>query len=110
MRAETRRGGRRSRRTGLAALLASLLLGACALPRDRIEAEPPALAEVEARVRRALIEAVGIDAAAVRVRAETGTVTLGGFVANEAERRAVLDAARAAAPEQRLRDALEVHR
>ena len=94
----------------VATLATSLVLGGCGVLRDRIEPESPPLARVEADVKRALIEASGIDAAALLVSATGESVTLEGFVADEAERAVMLRAARAAAPGRDIIDAMTVHR
>ena len=99
-----------SRRRRLAVALAVSLLGACAAPGDAPDAEPtpPERARAESVVKLALIEAADVDAAAIGVVAADGTVTLDGFVASEAERRAALRAARAAAPALDVVDELRV--
>lgn len=92
-----------------AALASCLALGACGVVHDRIETEPAPLARLEADVKRALAEAGGVDAAALLVSATPEAVTLEGFVADEAERAAMLAAARAAAPGREIVDAMRVH-
>ena len=87
------------------------LLGACAAtPGEAPDADqvPVENARVESAVKLALIETENVDAAAVRVVATEGVVTVGGFVASEDEREAVLDAARGAADGLDVVDELEV--
>ena len=76
---------------------------------QEIEQAAPADAQAASEVKRALIAVDGIDAAAVRVDAADGRVTLSGFVASEDERRRTLDAARPALGDYELVDEMEVH-
>lgn len=74
-----------------------------------IEQDAPADARVASEVKLALIEVDGIDAAAVRVDAADGRVTLSGFVASEDERERTLAAARSALGDYELVDEMKVH-
>ena len=85
-------------------------IGGCTAIAPEIEQAPAAEANTEAAVKGALIEALGVDGAAVGVAVADGQVTLDGFVADEAQRERALDAARAAADGLRVVDALRVRR
>jgi len=91
-----------------------LALGGCARLGLSPNIDRPASekAHVESDVKLALIEADEVDAAAISVTAadDGGPVTLGGFVASEAERAAALVAARSAITDRDLLDEIEVRR
>lgn len=76
-----------------AAVLLATLIGCAAAPPE-IEPEPPAEAKLATRVKAALVEAPGMDAAAIFVDASGGTVSLSGFVDNPDQRREAVRVAR----------------
>ena len=95
---------------GALACVLPLALGGCAGPRASVDPAPPEVESVEVDVRRALLESEDVGGAAIRVLVdeESGTVTLEGFVASEAERAEALRLAREALGGAAPVDALEV--
>jgi|GEM_PF-1608386 len=103
MRRDLRRPNGEANRLGYSRLLDPVLMlvivvalgqGGCASLDPEVEQSPTVEASEQAAVKLALVEVLGVDAAAVSVAADGDTVTLGGFVANEAQRNEALAAAR----------------
>ena len=101
------------RRTGLAAALATVVVVSgmavgCTAIAPAVTQAPAPVARTESAVKGALIEALGIDGAAVGVTVDDAQITLDGFVADERQRQRALDAARDAADGMRVVDTLQV--
>lgn len=109
------------RRRFALAVLAVVVLGACAGPSGSVDGASFELDPLEAErarqvvaVKRALVADERVDAAAIRVTVEAGAdgkeaLRLGGFVDDEQGRRRALAIARAAAADgRRVIDALEI--
>jgi|GEM_PF-2525926 len=70
----------KKRRVLVCGLVSVLLLSGCGNLTQRIEQTEPTAAFVEAQIKRALIDALGVDAAAIKVMVEEEQITLDGFV------------------------------
>lgn len=105
----------RARAALLSLIVGGLAGGGCSAPKNTVDGEPFALeplasehARALATVKTALVETLGIDAAAVGVTLEDEAIRLGGFVDDEGARERALSAARGAAGERAVIDALEI--
>ena len=85
-------------------------VGGCAAVAPGVEQTPADSARTVAAVKGALIEALGVDGAAVGATIADGRLTLDGFVADERQRDGALAAAREAGDGMPVVDALQVRR